>query len=817
MSDLPPSAPPSESWLDYLHAALNDLAEAGSLAGAAQLTLGRVVAALGARFGRLALHDGGDGAPVVVAALGDVPPAPPHIPAQPGWQADSALLPLRAGAAPVGLIELGLASDRPIGPAERMLAEMLASAGAQALARHQADERFRALLGNAPVGLVVTDAAGTIEQANLTAAWMLGRPQAALAGTPIQAALPQIDTIAIAPPQPPIRWDEIAARRADGGSILLAAHRRPIGPPGDTRSLTALVDLSERQRIEQTSHELDRKLSTLIDLLPVGVSILNAERQVVYSNPALTQIMHLSHQGLADAAYSTFRFTRPDGSTFPDDALPTARVLAGEPAVRDVEVGIDRGDSDITWVSVSAASVSFPDWRIVALTYDITRRKRAELAAQEQIGRLELLAEAALDFAEVGLDQDRALSLIARRVAEHLGDTSAVLLRSDDRQWLDPVATDHRDPQAAALLRGCLLATPIHIGEGIAGAVVESGRAAFLPVEPEQIMRAKIHPAYEPYFERYGICGKVVVPLRARGVVIGALSVTRDRGGRPYTPADRYFLQALADRAALAIDNARLFAQVRHELAERERAQLALAAQAAELQRSNAELEQFAYIASHDLQEPLRMVASYTELLGERYAGKLDARADKYIGYAVDGARRMQQLVNDLLAYSRVGSQGRPPQPTDAAQVLERVLRGMQTTIVESGAQISIGSLPTLPADATQLGQLFQNLIANAIKFHSERPPAIQISAATHPEGWLFRVADNGIGIEPQYAERIFQIFQRLHARDTYPGSGIGLAIARRIVERHGGRIWFEPTAGGGTTFCFTMTGDEALSPSPAA
>ncbi|MGE0594594.1 MAG: PAS domain S-box protein [Vicinamibacterales bacterium] len=225
-----------------------------------------------------------------------------------------------------------------------------------------------------------------------------------------------------------------------------------------------------------------------------------------------------------------------------------------------------------------------------------------------------------------------------------------------------------------------------------------------------------------------------------------------------------------------------------------------------DLRRSNAELEQFAYVASHDLQEPLRMVASYAELLGERYRGRLDDRADRYIGYAVDGARRMQRLVKDLLAYSHVGSQGAPLVPVDAAAVLRDVLDAMRPAVRDSGASISAGDLPWVLADDVQLRQLLQNLVGNALKFRSEAVPLVTVSARRSGDRWVFAVADNGIGIEPQYGTRVFQMFQRLHPQGAYEGSGIGLAIAQRIVERHGGRIWFDSAPGAGTTFFFTLT-----------
>jgi light-regulated signal transduction histidine kinase (bacteriophytochrome) len=241
------------------------------------------------------------------------------------------------------------------------------------------------------------------------------------------------------------------------------------------------------------------------------------------------------------------------------------------------------------------------------------------------------------------------------------------------------------------------------------------------------------------------------------------------------------------------------------DITDRKQAENELRQTATELARSNAELEQFAYIASHDLQEPLRAVAGPIQLLQQRYAGQLDARAGEFIQHAVEGAGRMQTLINDLLTFSRLGPRGQPFQPTGCAEVLAAVLANLAVAIRESGAVITHDPLPIVTADRTQLIQLFQNLIANAIKFHADDPPAIHIGVEQKTGEWLFAVADNGIGIEAQYFERIFVIFQRLHTRREYTGTGIGLAICKKIVERHGGRIWLESEPGQGSTFYFTL------------
>ncbi len=241
------------------------------------------------------------------------------------------------------------------------------------------------------------------------------------------------------------------------------------------------------------------------------------------------------------------------------------------------------------------------------------------------------------------------------------------------------------------------------------------------------------------------------------------------------------------------------------DITERKRAEEALAKKSRELARSNAELAQFAYVASHDLQEPLRMVTSYVQLLEKRYKGKLDPDADEFIGFAVEGTKRMKQLLHDLLDYSRVSTRGNPLQTVASERVLEAALRNLIVVLEETRGSVTHDPLPEIIADEPQMVQLFQNLIGNGLKFHGPQPPLIHVSAKQEDTNWIFSFQDNGIGIDPQYFEKIFVLFQRLHTRDKYPGTGIGLAIVKKIVERHGGRIWVESEKGKGSTFYFTI------------
>jgi signal transduction histidine kinase len=253
------------------------------------------------------------------------------------------------------------------------------------------------------------------------------------------------------------------------------------------------------------------------------------------------------------------------------------------------------------------------------------------------------------------------------------------------------------------------------------------------------------------------------------------------------------------------------YEQLNAQMQERKQVEEALRKKTDELARSNRDLEQFAYVASHDLQEPLRMVTSYVQLLARRYKGKLGSDADDFIGFAEAGAIRMWKLIHALLTYSRVGMRVNQLELTDCEAILSQSLNNLKVAIEENGAVVTHDSLPTVMADNSQLVQLFQNLVGNAIKFRGREPPRVHISAGPNGNSWIFSVRDNGIGIAPEYVERIFVIFQRLHGREEYPGTGIGLAICQKIVERHGGHIWVESQVGEGATFYFTLPKEREL------
>jgi PAS domain S-box-containing protein len=302
----------------------------------------------------------------------------------------------------------------------------------------------------------------------------------------------------------------------------------------------------------------------------------------------------------------------------------------------------------------------------------------------------------------------------------------------------------------------------------------------------------------------------------AHKFLVGAVLVRTEtsRGERETIRNDSQLLRKNGERVDIEVNISTIedasgqpaeFLIVARDVTERKRMEQQLDETLADLQRSNAELEQFAYIASHDLQEPLRMITSYMQIIEEDYKGKLDADADQYIAFTVEGAKRMQTLIDDLLAYSRVGTRGEPFIPTSMNSVLSKAIANLQVAIEESHAVVTHDQLPTVLGDESQLIQLFQNLLGNAIKFRGDDAPMIHVGVEETKDGWVFSVHDNGIGIDMKYIERIFTIFQRLHARDEYPGTGIGLAVVKKIVERHGGRIWVESAPESGSTFYFTL------------
>ncbi|MDX2242419.1 MAG: response regulator [Leptolyngbyaceae cyanobacterium bins.302] len=417
------------------------------------------------------------------------------------------------------------------------------------------------------------------------------------------------------------------------------------------------------------------------------------------------------------------------------------------------------------------------------LEREIQERQQAEADLKQQNQRSQLFAEVTLKIRQ-SLQIDEILQTAVHEVQQILQADRILIYRL----WTDGTGSGVAEAVQPDLPQVMGYTFPEEVFPEASKQQYYQGRIRKLDNVEEN---NEISPCLVDFLQRFQVKAKLVVPILTQKELWGLLIAHQCHSPRKWTNSETGLLEQLANQIGIALTQAQLLEQ---EVLQRQ-----------ELTRSNAELQQFAYIASHDLQEPLRMVTSYLQLLERRYKDRLDADANDFIQYAVDGALRMRRLIHDLLTYSRIGTRGRPFELTSAQEAVDRAIANLQVAIAESTAEITYQHLPTLQADPTQLTQLFQNLIGNGIKFRSQASPQVQIAANRLDDAWLFSVQDNGIGIDPQYADRIFVIFQRLNNRVEYAGTGIGLAVCKKIVERHGGKIWMQSALGAGATFYFTI------------
>jgi PAS domain S-box-containing protein len=463
--------------------------------------------------------------------------------------------------------------------------------------------------------------------------------------------------------------------------------------------------------------------------------------------------------------------------------------LWASPGDQSYEIQLTMADGRMRHTIFYKATYNGPDGRVAGLIgtiVDITERKQAEQreaiehAVARHLGSDESLGEAIRGIMQVMCERlDWACaarwSLDEAHNRLHCVETWSV----DDaaiRGFLEMSARETFVPGTTGMIRRVLTT-----GESVWIADIS---------QKKDFLRG-------PMANEAGLNGAFALPVRMGDKVLGAIEFFSREPRHP----DKWLLQITVNIGNLI---GQLMARRQAEAAMREAFQ-ELEHRTRELTRSNEELQQFAYVASHDLQEPLRMISSYTQLLGRRYGERLDGDAQEFMAYIVDGAARMKQLIEDLLAYSRVGTRAKDFQTVDSGASLARALANLRAAQESSGAAVTHERMPEVHADGAQLSQVFQNLIGNAIKFRGEEPPRIHVGAETREHVWVFTVKDNGIGLDTQYADRIFMMFQRLHNKTEYPGTGIGLAIVKKIVERHGGRIWVESEPGKGCTFGFTI------------
>jgi signal transduction histidine kinase len=423
----------------------------------------------------------------------------------------------------------------------------------------------------------------------------------------------------------------------------------------------------------------------------------------------------------------------------------------------------------------------------------IAERSTRELYDRQRELQLMEAVSAAANEAD---DMRTAMQVAVDRICAHTGwPVGHVYLVAGPEEPVALVPTEiwHLDdPVRFAAFREVTEATFLQSGDGLPGRIHASGEPAWVVDVTKDANFPRVDAAVD-----IGVRAAFGSPVLIADEVVAVLEF--------FTPAvtepDARLLEVISQVGA------QLGRAVERELADLELQQRSaqLELYAGELEHANDELKEFAYVASHDLSEPLRTISGFVQLLAKRYRGRLDADADEFIGFVVEGTERMQRLIDDLLAYSRIGRAELRIEDVSASEALEHAREALAASVYEVGASVTVGELPTVRADAGQLERLFLNLLSNAIKFQGSAPPRVQVGARRDGSAWHFTVADNGIGIEPRHAERIFNVFARLHSPGEYPGTGIGLSICKKIVERHGGKIWVKPRPDGGSTFHFTL------------
>lgn len=543
------------------------------------------------------------------------------------------------------------------------------------------------------------------------------------------------------------------------------------------RSIGMVLDITERRNAEEALAREHAELQTIIDSVPAWIFYKDRENRFLRVNSAFAAMMGFSREQMEGKSLREF-YPSDEVDAFWKDDLEV--LASGRPKLGIIEpVTVRDGNR---WVQTD----KIPYWNargeaigVIGLSLDISERKRAEEALERSVRRFELLSHTAEALLQSTSPQEVVESL-CRKVMEHLDCHAFFNFLVEENAGRLRLNAYAGIPEAEAKAIEWL-----DYGVAVCGCAARDACrmvAEHIPDTPD--------PRTE-LVKSYGIKAYACHPLFAHdGKVVGTLSFG-SRSRETFNEDDLSLMKAVADQVSVAM--------------VRMQGEQALRRTADDLARSNKDLEQFAYVSSHDLREPLRTVTGFVQLLQDRYRDRLDERANEYIDYAVDGAKRMQQLIDDLLAYSRVGSSGAAFRPLDVGQTLDRVLIALKGSIEESHAEVTRDEMPVIFADPTLLAQVFQNLIGNAIKFRSSAPPSIHVGATREKNAWLFTVRDNGIGMEQKYADRIFVIFKRLHTRDKYPGTGIGLAICKRIVEQHGGSIWVESELGRGATFSFTI------------
>jgi PAS domain S-box-containing protein len=663
--------------------------------------------------------------------------------------------------------------------------------------RSAADARLRAVLDAAPDGIVVVDESGRIAHANPQLERAFGYEPDELLGQPVERLIPlrlrdghrrhRAEYAAAPATRLMGQGLELVAVRKDGSEVPVEISLSS-ADTADGRLVVAIVrDVSERRRMETALRESERRFRAIFDHTYQFIGLLAPDGRLLEANQTALDFAGVPAEDVIGRPFweTAWWQTQADRERL---RAAVGRAAAGE-FVRFEAQHQGAGDA-VAIVDFSLKPVRDEAGRVVLLIpegRDITERKRAELTLAQNEKAIRSLYEVTT---APGLSFAEKVGALLAMGCERFDVPIGILARVEGERY--EVAAVHAPPGI------------LSVGEVFALAdtyCVETLRAQ-QPVAFEQASASpwRTHPCYE----RFRLESYLAAPVRVGEVVYGTLNFSSlAPRSEPFSPAEKEMLQLMATWIGSEIE--RLHTHER------------LTRLTTELRHSNAELEQFAYVASHDLQEPLRTIAGFTSLLQRRYAKRLDDDADEFIGYVVDGVKRMQRLIDDLLTYSRIGARRPDPGPVDTGVLVDEIVKDFAATITDNGATVTVGALPVVVADRSRLRQVFQNLIGNALKFCDAAAPDVHIHSETSDACWTFSVRDNGIGIAPEHGQRIFQIFSRLHTRDEYPGTGIGLAICKKVVEQHGGEIWVESTPGEGSTFSFTLPTQPAAARAVAA
>jgi PAS domain S-box-containing protein len=695
--------------------------------------------------------------------------------------------------------------------------------------RKRAEEKFRLVVEAAPNAIVLANPAGRIHLVNTQAERLFGYAREELLGQPIELLVPAPARAQhtrdrgafVAAPETRAMGAgrDLFGVRKSGSQVPVEIGLNPLNTSEGPLILASIIDITERKQSEAALRQSEARFATAFRASPAALAISRlSDGRIIEINEGYQRLMEYRRDEVIGHNASELNIY-----VAPEERADVVRKLREQGRLHDYEVRVRTKSGAILDVLCSIEMIEL-DGEACNLTiiYNITDRKRAEQALERAADRLRVLADASRAFAQVGTSYQALLDQIARTIATVLGGGCVIGLASEDGVWLPIDALYDLDPEKLEMLRTVLGDAPQRVdGPSIAARIFRSGQPLFLSVVDLEQMRAATKPEYWPLLARLGIHSLLYVPIQVQGRTIGVMSLLRHQPDRPpFDTDDLTLAQDLADRAALAIDNARLFGLVQRELIERTRAEAEVRMLSVELEQrvaertdeltvANKELEAFSYSVSHDLRAPLRAIDGFSRILVEDYVAELPDEAQRYFQLVRDNTKQMGRLIDDLLAFARLSRQAPSKRTVDSAELVRQCLDELRDEQAGRQIAIGIGELPSCQADPALLKQVWVNLIANALKYSRHRDRAvIEIGSHTdESDESIYFVKDNGAGFDMRYSDKLFGVFQRLHRAEDYEGTGVGLAIVQRIVQRHGGRIWAEAAVDQGATFYFTLGG----------